>query len=163
DATTEPNVLVEGDNPYANFNGTGPFILTDYSAGESATFTANENYWKEGQPTLSGLEFLFIPDTLTQIDALRSDAVGLLFQLDAGQVTTLEDADGVTVLNIPTNQHPVIRIRSDEGALGEDPRIRQAFKLATNRQELLDTVQEGLGVVGNNDPIGPKYGAFYPG
>lgn len=163
EGTEEPNVLAEGDNPYANFNGTGPFILTDYSAGESATFTANENYWKEGEPTLSGLEFLFIPDTLTQIDALRSGAVDFIFKIDADQVPTLEDAGNLTILNIPTNQHPVIRIRSDEGALGEDPRVREAFKAATNRDELLATVQEGLGVVGNNDPIGPKYGDFYPG
>lgn len=163
DGTTEPNVLADGDNPYANFNGTGPFVLTGYSAGENATFAANENYWKDGEPKLSGLEFLFINDTLTQIDALRSGVVDFIFKIDADQVPTLESEDGLTVLSIPTNQHPVIRIRSDAEGLGADPRIRQAFKLATNREELLETVQEGLGVVGNNDPIGPKYGDFYPG
>ncbi len=161
DGTTEPNVLVDGDAPYANFNGTGPFVLTDYSPGENATFTRNENYWIEGQPALDGLEFIFIPDSLAQIDALRSGAVDFIFKLDADQVATLEGESSLTIVQRATNQHPVIRIRADEGALGADVRVRQAFKLATNREELLNVVQQGYGVIGNNDPIGPLYSNFY--
>jgi len=163
DGTEDPNVIADGDDPFANFNGTGPFILTDYSPGEIAVFARNDNYWKEGQPLLDGLEFLFIADSLTQADALRSGAVDAIFRLDVDLLPTLEGEDGINVVSRATNLHPVVRIRSDEGALGEDPRIREAFKLATNREELLETVQEGRGVVGNNDPIGPKYGAFYAG
>lgn len=161
DGMESPNVLGSGDDLFANFNGTGPFILAEYSAGERAFFVANENYWIEGQPMLAGLEFLFIDDTLTQIDALRSGVVDFIFKLDVDQIPTLEGTSGVTIIDRATNQHPVIRIRSDEGALGEDVRIRQAFKYATNRQELLETVQEGFGVLGNNDPIGPAYGQFF--
>jgi len=161
DGTENPNVLGSGDDLFANFNGTGPFILSEYSAGERAFFVANENYWIEGQPMLAELEFLFIDDTLTQIDALRSGVVDFIFKLDVDQVPTLEGASGITIVDRATNQHPVIRIRSDEGALGEDVRVRQAFKYATNRQELLETVQEGFGVLGNNDPIGPAYGQFF--
>lgn len=161
DGTESPNVLGSGDGLFANFNGTGPFVLTEYSAGERAYFVANEDYWIEDQPALAGLEFLFIDDTLTQIDALRSGVIDFIFKLDVDQIPTLEGVGGITIVDRATNQHPVIRIRSDEGALGEDVRIRQAFKYATNRQELLETVQEGFGVLGNNDPIGPAYGEFF--
>jgi peptide/nickel transport system substrate-binding protein len=162
DGMETPNEI-DADGGFSNFNGTGPFVLSEYSAGERAVFLPNENYWIEGQPYLASLEFLFIDDTLTQIDALRGGAVDFIFKLDVDQVAPLEDEAGITILEIATNQHPVIRIRSDEGALGEDVRIRDAFKLATNRQELLETVQEGYGVIGNNDPIGPLYADFYDG
>lgn len=161
EGTNEPNVTGSGDNAYANFNGTGPFILTDYNPGVSATFAANDNYWIEGQPVLDGLEFLFFDSQEAQVNALLDGDLDFIFKLDVDQVPTLEGADGVSVVQRPTNQHPVIRIRSDAGALGEDVRIRQAFKLATNRQELLDVVQEGFGFLGNNDPIGPLYGEFF--
>jgi peptide/nickel transport system substrate-binding protein len=158
-------ILSEGDATPGDLedgvNGTGPFILTEYSPSERAVFVRNENYWIEGQPVLDGVEFIFIDDALTQIDALRSGAVDFIFKVDVDQVFTLESDANIAVLSVPTNQHPVIRLRSDEGSLGEDVRIRQAFKLATNRYELLDTVQEGLGIVGNNDPIGPKYADFF--
>ncbi len=163
DGQETPNVLADGDNPYVNFNGTGPYVLTNYSPGESATFAPNESYFKEGEPTLGQLEFLYFPDKLSQVDALRSGVVDFVFKLEIDQIPTLQDDDSINVISIPSNLHPEIRIRSDEGALGEDVRIRQAFKLATNREELLETVQEGLGIVGNNDPVGPKYGEFYPG
>lgn len=157
-------ILKDGtENPsdVANVNGTGPFVLSDYSAGERAVFTANENYWMEGEPQLDQVIFLFIEDSQTQVEALRAGQVDFLFKMSPDQVFNLEGEDGIEILTIPTNQHPVIRIRSDEGSLGEDPRIREAFKLATDRAELLATVQEGFGVLGNNDPIGPLYSDFY--
>jgi peptide/nickel transport system substrate-binding protein len=160
DGNETPNTLGDGDDVFASFNGTGPFVLTDYTPGESAVFTKNENYWGEG-PNIDTLEFIFITDTLAQVDALRSGAVDVIFKFDPDQIPVLEGEDGINIIEVATNQHPVIRIRSDAGALGENPLIREAFKVATNRQELLDTVQGGLGFLGHNDPIGPKYGVFY--
>ena len=72
DGQTEPNVIGGDAGDLTNFNGTGPFILTDYSPGESASFVANENYWLEGEPQLAGLEFVFIGDSQARVDALRS-------------------------------------------------------------------------------------------
>lgn len=154
DGTENPEII-------ENINGTGPFILEEYTPGDRAVLVANENYWIEGEPQLDGVEFYFIDNAQTQIDALTSGQVDFIFKLDVAQVPTLEGAEAVTILNVPTNQHPVIRIRSDEGSLGQDERVRQAFKYATNREELLETVQEGYGAIGNYDPLGPGYGAFF--
>ncbi|MBC8098602.1 MAG: ABC transporter substrate-binding protein [Armatimonadetes bacterium] len=156
-----PNVLAEGDAPYANFVGTGPFVLTEYSANQRAMFTRNATYFKPGLPLLDSVELVFIEDPLAQIDALRTGAVNFIFKVPVDQISTLEAEASVTVITRTTNQHPVIRIRADAGALGEDVRVRQAFKLATNRDELNDVLLEGRGTVGNNDPIGPSYGVFY--
>lgn len=162
DGTASPNVLDEsGANRYVNFNGTGPFILTDYKQGESATFAKNANYWWEGQPALDGIELIFIQDTLAQVDALRSGTVDFIFKLPISQVSVLENEAGITIVERPTNRHPVIRLRSDEGFAGADVRVRQALKHATDRELLNLDVEEGRGVVGNNDPIGPAYGVFY--
>ncbi len=159
--TETPNTLGEGDAAFASFNGTGPFILTEYSAGERAVFTANENYFKADQPALDSVELVFIEDTQAQIDALRTGEVNFIFKVPVDQIATLEGIDGVTVLERATSQHPVIRLRADEGHLGEDVRVRTAFKLATNREELNDVLLEGRGIVANNDPIAPSFGVFY--
>lgn len=161
DGTTEPNVVAEGDTPYAAFNGTGAFILQNYSAEDRAIFAANPNYWKEGQPALSGVELIFIDDPVAQIDALRSSTVDFIFKVPVEQAEVLNTTEGVNVVQQATSQHPVIRLRSDEGFAGSNPLVRQALKLATNREELNADRLFGLGVVGNNDPISPVYGAFY--
>ncbi len=161
DGTAEPNVLVEGDNPYVNFNGTGPFTLTDYRPGESTTLTANANYWREGEPQLESLEILYIEDPLAQLDAIRSGAVDVIFRIPLDQLPTLETEATINLIQKATNLHPVVRLRTDEGHLGADVRIREAFKLATDREAINDLLLDGLGTVGNNDPVGPVYGPFY--
>ncbi len=161
DEISEPNVLSEGSGALANFVGTGPFVLVEYKPGESATFVRNEIYHRVDEVLLDEVRHVYIDDPLAQIDALRSGAVDFIFKVPVDQVGVLQSADGIAVLNVATNQHPVIRIRTAEGFRGADVRIRQALKLAINRNELNELALDGLGAVGNNDPIGPLYGDFF--
>jgi peptide/nickel transport system substrate-binding protein len=160
DGTAEPNVLVEGDAPYANFNGTGPFRLVSFEVGVGATFERNETYWQEGRPLRQGIEHVYIDDPIAQIDALRGGQVDFIFKVPINQIGALEAEDDLNILEVATSQHPVIRLRADQGP-GTDVRVRQAFKLATDREALNDLLLEGRGIVGNNDPISPVYGAFF--
>ena len=64
---------------WRNSVGTGPFILSDYVPGSSATYIRNPSYWgtttingKEYQlPFISKLIYPIIPDVSTQIAAVR--------------------------------------------------------------------------------------------
>jgi peptide/nickel transport system substrate-binding protein len=160
DGQETPNVLGE-DGGLENFNGTGPFVLSEYLPGESATLVANENYWIEDQPVLDGLQLIFIEEDSAKIDALRSGTVDFIMKIPEDQVPILDAEGNLTILVQNTNTHPVIRLRSDEGHIGEDVRVRQAFKYATDRELLNLDVNDGSGAVGNNDPIGPVYGSLY--
>ncbi len=163
DGTAEANVLGEGDAALANFNGTGPFVLTEYTpgVGGKAVFTRNENYWKEGQPKLAGIEHIYFADVDAQINALLSGEVDFIFKLPLAQVGTLGQNENVNVILTQTAQHAVIRLRTDTGHLGENVSVRQALKYATDREFLNELLLDGLGTVGHNDPIAPSYGIFY--
>lgn len=158
DSEDAPNVIGEGDNPYASFNGTGPFILQNLDPQASATLVANPNYWK-GAPALAGLQFTYIDDPVAQVDALLSGQLDFIFKVPIAQVDRL--GDGVNAIQISTSQHAVIRVRTDAGSLGEDVRVRQALKYATDREQLNDVLLQGRGIIGNNDPIAPVFSAFY--
>lgn len=160
DGLQEPNIIADGNDPYVNFNGTGPFVLEDYSPDNRALLVANENYWQTGEPQLSTLEFVYIDDPVAQVDSLLSGELDFIFKIPNTQISRLEEADGIAVLERPTSQHAVIRLRTDQGP-GADVEVRQALKLATNRAELNDILLEGRGIVGNNDPISPKFGVYY--
>jgi peptide/nickel transport system substrate-binding protein len=158
DGASDVNVLTDD---FSNFVGTGPFVLTSYSEGEGATFAANQNYWVEGEPMVSSLSFVFIDDQEAQVNAIRSGELDFIYKVAADRIEFLRGEE-LDVRVKATNQHPVIRLRSDEGALGEDPRVMQALKLATDRELLaLDLFGEDVAALGNNDPIGPKYGDFF--
>lgn len=159
DGENEPNVLTEGNNPYEHFNGTGPFTLQEYSAENRSVFAANPNYWREGQPALAGMEHIYIADPVAQVDALLGGSVDFIFRVPSTQIDRLQ-AEGVEVLQVPTAQHAVIRLRTDEGP-GTSLEVRQALKYATDREALNDILLGGRGIIGNNDPIGPVFQQFY--
>jgi peptide/nickel transport system substrate-binding protein len=159
EGATDVNALADGDDPYANFNGTGPFILTEYAVDERATLVANPNYW--GEVVLDGIVLEFFGDDQAQANAIQSGALDFIIKIPNDLIPTVEGADGVTLTQKPTNTHPVMRLRTDAGSIGEDVRMRQAFKFATDREIINLDVLDGNGTVGNNDPIGPSYGEFY--
>lgn len=154
--------IAEGDDPTANFNGTGPFTLESFSPGVNAVFARNDAYWDAANVALEGVELIFIDDPIAQVDALRAGQVDFIFKVPFDQAAALEGQDGIIVYETVSSQHPVIRLRADQGP-GADVRVRQAFKLATDRDALNDILLQGRGVVGNNDPIAPVFSEFFDG
>ncbi|MEZ4666751.1 MAG: ABC transporter substrate-binding protein [Anaerolineae bacterium] len=155
-------ILKDGTtDPVAANIGTGPFMNPQFADdGASVSLSKNANYWKAGEPALDGVEFKYIDDPVTQVNALRSGDVDFIYKISPDQVSVVESESGVSLIKATTNQHPVIRLRTDVGP-GQDVKVRQAFKYATDREQLNELVLEGRGTVGNNDPIGPAYGDYF--
>src|SRR5438045_9079866 len=69
-----PKYLLEGKDivKYDGYNrspvGTGPFIFSEWKAGEYVRVKRNPNYWRGTQyPYVDEIDFRFIPDINTQI------------------------------------------------------------------------------------------------
>ena len=148
------------EDPATDFNGTGPFKVESYSPEDRIVLTANDGYFVEGVPRLAGMEIVFFNEDSAMADALRSGQIDLMLRMSTSLFESLEGAPGVETYDIPTNGFDLIRLRSDR-APGNDPRVIQAFKLATDREEILELVQQGYGAVGRDSPIGPLYADYY--
>lgn len=143
-----------------NFNGTGPFVVTDYIPEDRVVMTANENYFIAGEPHLAGLEILFFNDETASTEALRGGQVDLVMRMSTSLFESLKSEPGIVTVDIPTNGFDLIRLRADR-APGNDPNVIQALKLATDRESIWQVVQQGYGAVGNDSPIGPLYAAYH--
>ena len=146
------------ENP-GDFNGTGPFIVDSYSPEDRIVLIANTDYFVDGQPGLDGVEIIFFADENAMIDALRGGQADLVLRMSTPLFESLKGIDGILTYDIPTNGFDLIRLRADR-APGNDPRVIQAMKLATDREAILELVQQGYGAVGNDSPIGPLYGSY---
>jgi peptide/nickel transport system substrate-binding protein len=153
-------ILKEGaENVGEDFNGTGPFALNEYLPGDRAVFDANENYWA-GAPGVATLEFLYFDDNQAAISALQGGVVDIAVRMDNATFLSLSGNADFNAVDIPTNGHDVVRIQVDEGP-GSDPRVVQALKLATDREDIFTRVQLGFGAVGKDSPIGPQFGEYF--
>lgn len=153
-------IIKDGTEEATDFNGTGPFIVEDYQPENRISMVANENYFIEGQPKLAGLEIIFFNEQTASADALRGGQIDLTMDLSTPLYKSLQDVGGLNAMDIPTNQFALVRLRTDQ-APGNDPRVVQAFKLATDRQAIFDLVQQGYGAVGQDTPIGPIFDKYY--
>lgn len=142
------------------FNGTGPFKVKNYSPEDRIEMVANEDYFVPGQPSLAGVDIIFFNDDAAAVEALRGGQIDLAMRMSTALFSSLQDVPGITTSSIPTNGFDLIRLRSDR-APGNDPRVIQALKLATDREAILNVVQQGYGALGNDSPIGPLYDAYH--
>ena len=153
-------ILKHETSDLTNFNGTGPFVVTNYNPEDRIEFKANENYWITGEPKLAGFTIIFFNDDTAMVDALRGGQVDLVMRLATPLYESLKNQPDITTVSMISNKFDVVRLRSDRSP-GNDPKVIQAFKLATDRQALFDLIQQGNGAVGRDSPIGPMYKKYY--
>jgi peptide/nickel transport system substrate-binding protein len=153
-------MIKNGTVDASDFNGTGPFKVADYNPEDRITLIANPDYFISGQPRLAKVDVIFFPDEIAMIDALRGGQVDLVMRMSTSLYESLQVESSIKTYSIPTNGFDLIRLRSDREP-GNNPLVIQALKLATNREELVELVQQGYGAIGNDSPIGPLYESYH--
>jgi peptide/nickel transport system substrate-binding protein len=150
----------ESQDPGSDFIGTGPFKLVSYNPEDRLVVEANEDYFLADRPKLEKVDFIFFNDQVAQVEALRSGQVDLVMLISADLFNTLIGEQGIIPLEAATNSFDVVRLRSDRPP-GNDSRLMQALRLATDRQAIFDLVLQGYGAVGLDTPVGPMYSQYY--
>jgi peptide/nickel transport system substrate-binding protein len=131
--------------------GTGPFKYVSFEAGRQSVFEANPNYWEHGKPYVDRLV----------IDSSFSENTALVNALTSGQINVWPSMDPVSAReHLATKDFQIIQselaanvamiaMRVDKGPF-VDSRIREAMKLACDRQALVDGALSGFGTPGND-------------
>jgi peptide/nickel transport system substrate-binding protein len=150
------NMLVPVDYDPNNPIGCGPFKLTDFKPGEQFTFAPFADYWG-GSPWVDDLTIIEFADETARVNALSSGEVEAITQLPNAQIQVIEGTSGLLVLNATTGAWRPFTMRIDVKPFS-DVRVRQAFRLIVDRQQMIDQAYAGIGTMGND-----MYGPFDPG
>lgn len=141
-------VIPEGYDP-ANPVGTGPFKAQEFAPGMRSLFVANKNYWREGEPYVDELEIINFTDDSARVNALLSGQIDALANLPSNQVRLIEAQPQFKIIKSETGAWNPFTMRVDAKPF-DDLRVRKAFRLLVNRQQLVDQVLAGEGVVAND-------------
>jgi peptide/nickel transport system substrate-binding protein len=164
-----PREVIESDGDATRrVIGSGPFIFDKFEPGISFSGRKNPTYYRPGEPHVDDILGLIIPDTSTQLAALRSG------QLDFYQLLSQQDIEPLKKTN-PEIQFvewewlniPFVYWKIDQPPFN-DPRVRQAVSMALNRDAMINVVYAGRGNWNNFipwalsewwlDPRGPEMG-----
>jgi peptide/nickel transport system substrate-binding protein len=130
--------------------GCGPFMVTDYISGSSATFDANPNYYGVDErhpgnklPYVAHVNVLIMPEQATALAAMRSGKIDVMYGM------TKATADTVAKSNPEILQIPVQGMHTDdiEARIDKAPytdlKVRQALQMAINLPEIAATLYQG--------------------
>jgi len=128
---------------YKNVIGTGPYILTDFVSGSSATLERNPDYWRydplhpENQlPYTDGMVQLCIQDASVSLAALRTRKVDIRRGVQWQQVESLKATNPeLQMVLAPPSTSWCIFLR-DDIAPYDNIKVRRALSMAIDREAI---------------------------
>jgi peptide/nickel transport system substrate-binding protein len=140
-----------GARDWKKVNGTGPFMLTDYVAGNSHVYTKNPNYWDKEKiagteyklPFVDKVTYRIIKDEATVVTAFRTG------KLDMLETVRWQNVESLKKSNPQIQWHRYLAMGGQYLAMRvdtkpfDDIRVRRALNMAVNKKEIVDSYYNG--------------------
>jgi peptide/nickel transport system substrate-binding protein len=164
-----PKEVVEaGAANWKNVNGTGPYLLTDFQAGNSNTYTKNPNYWDKEKiggveyklPFVEKISYRTIKDEATRYSLLRTGKLDILEVIRASEVDDLKkQAPELKWSRTLAMVGTYMAMRTDVKPF-DDIRVRRAMNMAVNRSDIVKSVYSGHAEI-FGFPMHPDYVGYF--
>lgn len=117
--------------------GTGPYAFEMYEPSNNVQLTAFDQYWRDDQPLMAGIEFAFMADDSSRELALTAGEVDFIKGIDEGPwVERMDETDGLAAYAIPVGGLVFFQINTSIEPF-DDERVRRAIMYATDRESHL--------------------------
>jgi peptide/nickel transport system substrate-binding protein len=136
--------------------GTGPFVLTGYTADQKAVFTRNTAYHQAGLPYLDGLEIDFYDTPAAATTALLAGEVDAVANVDYIGNQPLFGNPSVQILATPSGGTDGTQMRVDLSPFSSK-QVRQALAYAIDRPALIEGLTHGYASLGNDHVFSPAF------
>ena len=145
----------DGDKFGAKPVCSGPFRFAERVAQDRIVLERYPNYWNKGEIHVDKVVYLPIVDTTVRLANLKSGQLDFIERMAASDVPALKTDARFKISKITEIGYQGITInvgKSDlaqKNPLGKDPRIREAFELALDREGIVQVAMDGEAAVGN--------------
>src|SRR6478735_5460830 len=133
----------------------GPFRFVERVAQDRIVLERYANYWNKGDVHFDRVVFLPIPDSTVRLANLRSGQLDLIERLAASDVPQVKSDARFRITKITEIGYQGITINvgkselAQKNLLGRDPRVREAFELALDRDGIVQVAMDGEADPGN--------------
>jgi len=128
----------------------GPFILTDYQKRDFAKFAVNPN-WYGPKPHIDGFGIKFFTNTDAEVQALLNGEIDMISAVPPNAIEKLKANPNLTVVTGPGVTEDDFIFNSNPKKLDNpellDPKVREAFAHAIDKQQIVDVVRGGYAEV----------------
>lgn len=150
----------EGFNSGKAAIGTGPYKFVSWAPTQDLVLEKNADYWGGAQPW-DKVTRKEIPNDAARVAQLKAGQVDLISKIPATDLATVEQDSALKVVKAPSVFIPYLEFdfREDTPQVWDnagkkmaknpflDPRVREAFDLALDRETIIEFALEGMGEV----------------
>ncbi|MFF0061308.1 ABC transporter substrate-binding protein [Streptomyces sp. NPDC005279] len=127
--------------------GTGPFKLEWFRSG-NARLVRNED-WHGGEVLLDAIEVKIFESPQSMANALLAGQIDVASNVGAVAARTAARRKDIQIIRRPNDMAMPIVMRTASGPFA-DPKVREALRLAVDREAMVKQVLSGYGTVGND-------------
>jgi peptide/nickel transport system substrate-binding protein len=133
----------------------GPFRFVERIAQDRIVLERYPNYWNKGEIHLEKIIYLPIVDSTVRLANLKSGQLDFIERMAPSDVPALKSDSRFKISKITELGYQGITInvgKSDlaqKNPLGKDPRVREAFELALDRDGIVQVAMDGEATIGN--------------
>ena len=153
-ATLGAYIIPEGTTDFSRPVGSGPFELVSFEPGRSFLAARNPDYF-DGPPLVDELQIVVTNDESARVNALLGKQIDYAHDLTITSARTYEASGQIQVHRLPLGNFHGLAMKVDRPPF-DRPELRQALFHLIDREELLRSVLQGSGQVGN-DVYGKGY------
>ena len=130
--------------------GSGAFVVDHWDRGQEIVLTRNDDYTSPpanaehtGPAYVDEVVWKFVADATTRVAALKSGEVDAIYDVPAVQWDATGDA-GFDLLKYVTPGRPQQLTFNTAQGVFTDEKVRQAFAYAIDRQEIVESIGQGV-------------------
>lgn len=138
--------------------GTGPWKVGEVGA-RRFVLVANPDFYGS-RPFVDRVEFVFYPNDPSVFEARKRGEIAGIARVLPEHLQAVRDDEGLTLFSAPLSGYNLVILNLDR-AIFQDAGVRRAMVWALDRQELVDRILDGQGIV-IHSPILPNSWAFDP-
>ncbi|TAJ86191.1 ABC transporter substrate-binding protein [Reyranella sp.] len=120
---------------------TGPYKVREFQPDQVLVMDAHDDYWG-GRPPLRSVRLVVVPEVATRINGLLAGQFDFICDVPPDQIPGIEKNPKFEVLGSTIVNHRITVFDKNHPRLA-DPRIRQAFTHAIDRQAIVEALWSG--------------------
>ena len=141
--------------------GTGAYTLEAFEPGVRSELKLNPNRWQQDVGFVDTAEVLLVNDPGASQNGVVTGGLHGMNRVDLKTIGLIQREPNVRILDVPGRLHHVFPMNMEVAPFDNND-VRLAMKYAIDREEYLQKILKGYGVLGNDSPIGPPY-RYYAG
>ncbi len=120
---------------------TGPYKVRDFKPDQELILDAHDEYWG-GRPPIKTVRIVVVPEVASRINGLLSGQFDFVCDMPPDQIAGIEKNAKFEVKGGLIDNHRLTVFDKHHAQL-QDPRVRQAFTHAIDRQAIVDSLWAG--------------------